>query len=131
MPLHDLIQTARDAAATSPIHVVLSFLTTYLVSYVVYYRYLHPLAGYPGPFWASLTNLWKVYECWTMALPSRMCDAHAKYGPVVRIGPNDLAFNGAETIAPIYKAGRKMPKGVFYDSFVSTVPEIFSTRDEN
>jgi hypothetical protein len=29
------------------------------VSYqIVYYRYLHPLSKFPGPFWASVTRLW-------------------------------------------------------------------------
>ncbi|KAH8695623.1 cytochrome P450 [Talaromyces proteolyticus] len=105
--------------------------TTYLVGYVVYQRYFHPLAKFPGPFCASITNFWKVYELSTLALPTRMCAVHEKYGPVVRIGPDDLSFNIPQAIAPIYKVGRKMPKGIFYKGYVSTVPDIFSTRDEN
>ncbi|KNG86131.1 hypothetical protein ANOM_005462, partial [Aspergillus nomiae NRRL 13137] len=103
----------------------------YLVGYVIYQRYFHPLAKFPGPFWASVTNFWKVYELSTLALPTRMCRVHEKYGPVVRIGPDDLSFNIPEAIAPIYKVGRKMPKGIFYNGYVSTVPDIFSTRDED
>lgn len=115
----------------SPIGIVLVGFGLYLVAYVVYQRYFHPLAKYPGPFLASLTNFWKAYEVGTLAFPTRLCAVHEKYGSVVRIGPNDLVFNNAEAIVPIYKSGRKMPKGNFYDGFVSTVPDIFSTRDEN
>jgi hypothetical protein len=25
---------------------------------IVYYRFFHPLAKFPGPFWASVTRLW-------------------------------------------------------------------------
>ncbi|KIY04073.1 uncharacterized protein Z520_00765 [Fonsecaea multimorphosa CBS 102226] len=101
-----------------------------LISYVVYQRYLHPLAKYPGPFWASMTNFWKFYHYSTYKLPDTMVKIHEKYGPVVRIGPNDLNFNGARAIAPIYRVGRKMPKGIFYSAFTSFVPNLFGTTDE-
>lgn len=32
-----------------------------LVSRMVYLCYFHPLAPYPGPFWARFTNLWYVF----------------------------------------------------------------------
>lgn len=25
---------------------------------IIYYRFFHPLAAFPGPFWASVTRLW-------------------------------------------------------------------------
>lgn len=47
---------------------------------IVYYRFFHPLAKFPGPFWGSVTRLWITYhnikedECQTnQAL-------HRKYG---------------------------------------------------
>lgn len=101
------------------------------IGYVVYYQYLHPLAKYPGPFWASLTNFWKAYQYWSLGFHHHMLELHEKHGPIVRIGPNDLAFNGAEAIAPIYKSGRQMPKSVFYDAFTAFKPNVFGTRDEN
>lgn len=125
----------RSAQAASPTQIYLTVVglaaVAYLVGYIIYQRYLHPLAKFPGPFWASITNFWKVYELSTLALPTRMCRVHEKYGPVVRIGPDDLSFNIPEAIAPIYKVGRRMPKGIFYQGYVSTVPDLFSTRDEN
>jgi hypothetical protein len=100
------------------------------LGYVIYYRYFHPLAKYPGPFLACLTNFWKAYQYWSLGFHHYMLDLHEKYGPIVRIGPNDLSFNGAEAIAPIYKSGRQMPKSVFYDAFTTFKPNVFGTRDE-
>lgn len=49
---------------------------------VVYYRFLHPLSMFPGPFWGSVTRLWITYhnlkadECQTFR------ELHRKYGKV-------------------------------------------------
>lgn len=102
------------------------------LSYVIYYRYLHPLSKYPGPFMASLTNFWKAYQYLTFAFHHNMLELHAKYGPVVRIGPNDLSFNSKDAIGPIYKSGgRVMPKAQFYDAFTAFEPNVFGTRNES
>lgn len=64
-------------------------------------------------------------------LPQAVLKAHKKYGPVIRIGPNDVNFQGRDAIDPIYKAGRAMPKTKFYDGFTpATIANLFSSRDE-
>jgi hypothetical protein len=56
---------------------------------------------------------------------------HERYGNIVRIGPNELGFNDGEAITDIYKVGRVMEKGPFYDGFVGFQPNVFSLRDES
>lgn len=29
---------------------------------IVYYRFFHPLANFPGPFWGTVTRLWIAYH---------------------------------------------------------------------
>lgn len=29
---------------------------------IVYYRFFHPLRGYPGPFWGTVTRLWYTFQ---------------------------------------------------------------------
>lgn len=67
---------------------------------------------------------------WKRDLPLVILDAHQKYGPVIRIGPNDVNFQSRDAIDPIYKAGRSMPKTTFYDGFTAVHPNLFGTRDE-
>lgn len=43
-----------------------------LASRMVYLCYFHPLAPYPGPFWARCTNLWFVL---TYSYPLRILEA--------------------------------------------------------
>ncbi|TVY82000.1 Cytochrome P450 monooxygenase yanH [Lachnellula suecica] len=57
---------------------------------------LHPLANFPGPFWAGLTPWWKTYEEFWIgtSMLHRYRELHAKHGPVIRISPNELSFGG-------------------------------------
>ncbi|RBR10362.1 hypothetical protein FVER53590_12478 [Fusarium verticillioides] len=101
-----------------------------LLGYIVYYRYLHPLAKYPGPPLASLTNLWKTYNLWNLHLPHTLVRLHEQYGEVVRVGPNDLSFRNPDAVNTIYKAGRQLQKTGFYDGFTAFNPNLFGTQDE-
>lgn len=47
---------------------------------IVYYRFFHPLAGFPGPFWGSVTRLWITYHN-VMEDECKVFQAlHQKYG---------------------------------------------------
>jgi len=114
---------------SSPAAVASLFLFS-LLSYIIYQRFLHPLASSPGPLLASLTNLWKSYYVYNHILHEKLVELHEQHGSVVRIGPNDLHFWSAEAIAPIYKAGKAMGKTEFYDAFTTFNPNLFGTRNE-
>ena len=101
-----------------------------IVFYVVYQRFFHHLARFPGPFWASVTEFWKVYNVWSLRAPEMMQELHDRYGQIVRIGPNDLSFTSRDAVATIYKSGRSMPKSRFYDGFTAFKPNLFGTQDE-
>lgn len=103
----------------------------FLLFHLVYFRWFHPLAKFPGPFWASQTNAWKAYQLWTRRMPVTLQSLHERYGPVIRIGPNDLNFASEDASATIYKSGRTMPKSSFYDGFTTFQANLFGTRDED
>lgn len=63
-----------------------------LLLYVVYIRFLSPLAGVPGPFPASLSRLWLAQQSWKGNMHRTTMTLHEKYGPVVRIGPNEVGL---------------------------------------
>ncbi|OCL14612.1 cytochrome P450 [Glonium stellatum] len=129
-----LAATLRYSVAgynTHPLLLLLALLGFTVFFYVIYYRFAHPLSKYPGPYLACLTNWWKVYHTFRLDLHEAVLLLHEKYGSVVRIGPNDLHFWGPEALAPIYKAGRSMPKTEFYDSFTTFNPNLFGTTDDD
>lgn len=103
----------------------------FLIGYVLYQRYLHPLAKFPGPFLASLTDLWQVHQFLTLKQPYTLTKLHEQYGPIVRYGPDKLSIIDESAVSSIYQKGaRTMPKTEFYDAFAGAHPSVFSMKDE-
>jgi hypothetical protein len=68
----------------------------YFISSCIYNRYFHPLAKFPGPFLASITNLYHVWLYWHVAAEHLVDEElHRLYGPVVRKGVNFLSVSDA------------------------------------
>lgn len=68
----------------------------------VYRLYLHPLAGVPGPRLAALSNIWHAYHARNGRMYLLGKSLHKRYGPVVRVGPNELWFDSKEAFKTIY-----------------------------
>lgn len=103
----------------------------WFVGYVIYQVYSHPLARFPGPFLASVTDLWQVYQFLTLKQPYNLTELHAKYGQFVRYGPDKLSITAEDAVPLIYqKGGRAMPKTEYYDAFGAAHPNVFGMRDE-
>jgi len=47
---------------------------------IIYYRYFHPLAKFPGAFWGSVTRLWLTYHCVQADELDTVKALHKKYG---------------------------------------------------
>jgi cytochrome P450 len=76
--------------------------TAYLVARIVYNLYFHPLARFPGPFAHRATRLAYLRRYLKGTLPRDLLSFHDRYGPIVRIAPDELAFNDPEAWRAIY-----------------------------
>ncbi|PYI36088.1 cytochrome P450 [Aspergillus indologenus CBS 114.80] len=74
-----------------------------LAATVIYDRYFHPLAKFPGPAIAAASPLWAMHARYSGKLLPKLRDLHEKYGPVVRISPNELSFASPRARDEIYK----------------------------
>ncbi|KAI1102057.1 cytochrome P450 [Jackrogersella minutella] len=94
------------------------FLTAYFsllpISLLIYRLYLHPLAKVPGPKLAAITSLWYVYHVRKGRMLVLNRDLHRKYGPAVRISPNEVSFDSKEAFQAIYSGSQYIEKGDFY-----------------
>jgi hypothetical protein len=78
----------------------------------------HPLRKFPGPQLAAWSDIPYCYWLLCGRQPYVLLRLHEKYGPVVRIAPNELSFNTAASWKDIYgyRPGHKpFIKGGFYD----------------
>ncbi|OAL35267.1 hypothetical protein AYO20_05521 [Fonsecaea nubica] len=82
--------------------VLLGTLIAYGAGLVIYRVYFHPLAKYPGPFWAKVTSLYDFFAALSERRAHNILALHDKYGSIVRYAPNKLAFNEPQAFQDIY-----------------------------
>jgi hypothetical protein len=98
----------------------------------MYKRYASPLRKYPGPFLASFTRLWKVYSTATGRTHLQHIELHRKYGPIVRIAPNEISIASPEAARNLLSAGKRFHKTDFYGVFPPPEnPDIFTEIRED
>jgi hypothetical protein len=70
---------------------------------VIFYRlFLHPLSRVPGPRLAAISNIWHAYYARNGRMLELGKNLHKKYGPVVRVGPNEVWFDSVEAFKTMY-----------------------------
>ncbi|CAI0643665.1 unnamed protein product [Colletotrichum noveboracense] len=73
-----------------------------LISKAIYNLFFHPLRSYPGPLLWRASRFPYVIRYTQGQIPYDLKRLHAKYGPVVRIAPDELTYNCAEAFRDIY-----------------------------
>jgi len=89
-------------ATVSIVVLLVSSLLAVLIGIALYRLYWHPLAGVPGPTWAALSNIWQGIHVRNGRARILGKTLHEQYGPVVRVGPNEVWFNSPEAFRKIY-----------------------------
>lgn len=94
-------------------------------------RYLSPFRKYPGPLLASGSRIYRLFCVASGNSHLRMIDLHRRYGPVVRIAPDELSFSSPEAARLLLSAGKGFHKTRFYDVFPPPEnPDIFTETRE-
>ena len=60
------------------------------------------LARIPGPRFAAVSRLWYAYQVRNGRLLQLATTLHKKYGPAVRVGPNEVWFDSQAAFRMIY-----------------------------
>lgn len=90
------------AAAQRALVVSLAASSTLVLVYILYQRFFSPLAKIRGPFWASLSPAWKLYQLTKGNFHETIVELHEEYGPIVRIAPNEVIISDKTAIREIY-----------------------------
>jgi len=118
--------------------------------WVLYKR--QTLRSIPGPFLASVTDLWRAYLFRSGLLASELRSLHEQFGPVVRTGPNHVSVSDPSAVSIVYSTnpvwvkvfcsvslcpgyGTDCPQGESYGTLMGVkngreVPTIISTLSE-
>lgn len=89
---------------------ILFFLTIAVVLQFLLQRYQSGLINVPGPFLASLSNLYRFRLVWLEDVSDRSLRLHRKYGPLLRLGPNYVSASSPESVQAIYRSGTGFQK---------------------
>ncbi|KAJ7473679.1 cytochrome P450, partial [Mycena galericulata] len=76
---------------------------------------LHRLHGTPGPLLHKITELPMLYYALHGTRHNKVRTLHARYGRVVRTGPNTVSFLSASAIGQIYSSASAFDKSTAYD----------------
>ena len=114
----------------SPVWLVVAITVGYLFARAVYNVFFHPLAKVPGPFLASLTTKWIDIHDIAGCKALTVAPIHERFGPVVRIGPDELSFSDPALLKEIYGQATPYMKSALYSHLgVGTHDGIFDTQD--
>lgn len=96
-------------------------LATFAVAITLYHfcssLFFSPLARIPGPKSFALTTIKLAYEDYKGTRTRKIHDLHTQYGPVVCVGPDEVAFASLAALKTIYGAGSGFERTGFYRMF--------------
>lgn len=100
-----------------------------LLGYFLCSGLLSPLSKVPGPWYTKFTSFWIKYQEFNANRRVSVHLLHQKYGPVARLGPNEVSFTSLDAIKEIYASGGSgYDKTEYYDLFRQFgIKTMFST----
>ncbi|KFY35733.1 hypothetical protein V494_05668 [Pseudogymnoascus sp. VKM F-4513 (FW-928)] len=83
---------------------------------------IDPLRTIPGPILARFTRLWYLYKIYKGDFEKTNVNLHKKYGPVVRIAPNEYSIDDVGAAKVIYGHGNAFVKAPWYWAWMPPDP---------
>lgn len=88
-----------------------------------------PLNQIPGPWLAKFTPYYIILIDAAGNRTQHIHKLHQRYGPVIRIGPEEVSFASPSAIKEIYSQGTPYLKAPWYDYMTVPPAGVFSLRD--
>jgi hypothetical protein len=119
----------HNASMFSVTSLSLSLFIAYLVYITTYRVFFHPLRNVPGPSLARLSKLWLVWHVRKGQSHLHFPKLHARFGPIVRISPNQVLVCDEDAVRTIYGAGTSFTKGEWY-RMCAAPDKVWKPEDE-
>ncbi|CAN6657136.1 hypothetical protein TRVA0_029S01376 [Trichomonascus vanleenenianus] len=106
--LLDILKSSFDY----PVTLAVTGIVTYFILYPLFFG---KLKNVPGPWIAQFSSAWILYKTWSEQRIRLVDDLHRKYGPVVRLSPNEISVSDPTFVRTIYVGN--YDKSTFYAQF--------------
>jgi hypothetical protein len=97
------------------------FLVPSLLAYLAWRVFestiVSPLKDIPGPFPGKITQWWLIFIDLAGDQTSTIHRLHKRYGPAVRIAPNEVSFSNIESVKETYGQATTYMKAPVYETF--------------
>lgn len=93
-----------------------------------YNVFFSPLRNVPGPLLARMTTKWLTLIDLGGYRTLTIHELHKRFGPTVRVAPNELSFSNSECVREIYGQQTNFLKAKIYDTMSVPPLGIFSMR---
>ncbi|KAL3452706.1 cytochrome P450 monooxygenase [Aspergillus insuetus] len=107
----------------SSLVVAVSTVLLYALTKALYNIYLHPLRAFPGPRSHAISRIPYFYRACSGTLPFDMLTLHERYGDIVRIAPDELAFSHPDAWKDIMGHKNGLPEMSKAEWFYRPLPE--------
>ncbi len=91
-------------------YLCLGFFFVYTIFRTLYSAYATPLRDVPGPWLAKFTRLWLLQAIRSREYQKINLQLHQKYGPIVRLAPNEYSIDDPEAAQIIYRTKDQLVK---------------------
>jgi cytochrome P450 len=108
-------------------------LLIYLIGLGVYRLYWSPLAAYPGPKLAVLSNWYEFYYDVILQgqFTSKIQKLHKQYGPIIRITPTELHIDDPDYYEHLYSRTNRLDKYSYFSGRFGYASDSFSTTNHD
>ncbi|KAH7049475.1 cytochrome P450 [Auriculariales sp. MPI-PUGE-AT-0066] len=102
---------AGGLSLTTLLAAIFGALGIHLLATATYRIFFGPLRSLPGPWYTKVTDLWLTLTELAFCQVPYVDGLFAQYGPIIRLGPNTVAFMDANAAKLVYN---KFPKSDWY-----------------
>ncbi|KAJ5633877.1 hypothetical protein N7528_001719 [Penicillium herquei] len=101
----------------------ISTIIIYVITKIIYNVYFHPLSRFPGPTSHAISRIPYFRRAIRGTLPFDMLELHEKYGDIVRIAPDELAFSHPDAWKDVFGHKNGEPEMAKADWFYKPLDE--------
>ncbi|KAF5878017.1 putative cytochrome p450 protein [Botrytis fragariae] len=135
MELNFIVKYLPTGLFPSVVGILGLFWVIYGIWLAVYRLYLSPIAKFPGPKLAALTQWYEIYFDMVKRgggqFPFEIKRMHEKYGPIVRVNPFELHVDDPEYYDTIYATSKPYDKMEHFQYRFNVPLATFSTSDQH